>query len=56
MVRGDLKNASREEILALRRLVEQYFLGEITPDQFKAFIEMETKKWWKLQRAIGLVK
>ncbi len=28
--------ASREEIEEFRRLVEQYFLGEITPDEFKA--------------------
>ncbi|MBI2885125.1 MAG: nitrite/sulfite reductase [Candidatus Omnitrophica bacterium] len=29
-------NASREEIAEFRKLVEGYFLGEITPDQFKA--------------------
>ena len=28
--------ASREEILEFQKLVEQYFLGEITPDEFKA--------------------
>jgi sulfite reductase beta subunit-like hemoprotein len=28
--------ASREEILEFQELVEQYFLGEITPDEFKA--------------------
>ncbi len=28
--------ASREEILEFRTLVEQYFLGEIAPDEFKA--------------------
>ncbi len=28
--------ASREEIEEFKRLVEQYFLGEITPDEFKA--------------------
>ncbi len=28
--------ASREEILEFRQLVEQYFLGDITPDEFKA--------------------
>jgi len=28
--------ASREEILEFQKLVEQYFLGDITPDEFKA--------------------
>ena len=28
--------ASREEILEFQKLVEQYFVGEITPDEFKA--------------------
>ncbi|MBI2174261.1 MAG: nitrite/sulfite reductase, partial [Candidatus Omnitrophica bacterium] len=28
--------ASREEILEFQKLVERYFLGEITPDEFKA--------------------
>ena len=32
----DLPDASREEITAFRRLVERYFLGEITPDEFKS--------------------
>ncbi len=29
-------NASREEIAEFRKLVEGYFLGELTPDEFKA--------------------
>ena len=32
----ELPQASREEIAEFSRLVEQYFLGEITPDEFKA--------------------
>lgn len=32
----DTPQASREEIREFRKLVEQYFLGEITPDEFKA--------------------
>ncbi|MBI4598565.1 MAG: nitrite/sulfite reductase, partial [Candidatus Omnitrophica bacterium] len=33
---SEAPQASREEILAFRALVEQYFLGQITPDEFKA--------------------
>src|SRR3989338_2473882 len=32
----ELPDANREEIATFRQLVEQYFLGAISPDEFKA--------------------
>ncbi|MBI3020800.1 MAG: hypothetical protein HYY59_02220, partial [Candidatus Omnitrophica bacterium] len=32
----ELPRATREELEAFKKVVEQYFLGEITPDEFKA--------------------
>ncbi len=32
----ELPNANQEEIASFNQLVEQYFLGQITPDEFKA--------------------
>ena len=32
----DAPGASREEIAEFRQLIERYFLGELTPDEFKA--------------------
>src|SRR3989338_2821254 len=32
----ELPQASREEIAEFHQMVERYFLGEITPDEFKA--------------------
>ena len=32
----EVPDASREEIAEFRQLVERYFTGELTPDEFKA--------------------
>ena len=32
----EVPNASREEITQFRQLVERYFTGELSPDEFKA--------------------
>ena len=55
-------NAEANQVLAMPQFQTQLrdrgtvAAAQNTPEQFKGFIEAETRKWSRLQRAIGLVK
>ena len=55
-------NAEANHVLAMPQFQAQLrdrgtvAAAQNTPDQFKSFIEAETRKWSRLQRAIGLVQ